>query len=58
LKLDLGEKINRRIADLGLSEDSGMGVGKTILQNIKDGFSGTTCTTMQWRLLLLQRTLA
>lgn len=40
LKLDLGEKINRRIADLGLSEDSGMGVGKTILQNIKDGLLG------------------
>lgn len=40
LKLDLGEKINRRISEFGLSEDSGMGVGKTILQNIKDGILG------------------
>lgn len=40
LTLDLGEKINRRIAEYGLSEASGMGVGKTILQNIKDGLLG------------------
>lgn len=40
LKLDLGEKINRRIAEFGLTESLGMSVGKTILQNIRDGLLG------------------
>ncbi len=40
LELDLGETINRRIADYGLSESMGMSVGKMIMQQIEDGLLG------------------
>ncbi len=40
LQLDLGEKINRRIAEYGLSENLGMSVGKMILGQIEEGLLG------------------
>lgn len=40
LKLDLGEKINRRIADYGLEQSSGISVGKMLMRQIEDGLLG------------------
>jgi L-cysteine desulfidase len=40
LTIDLGEIINRRIADFGLDQSSGMAVGKMIMQQIEDGLLG------------------
>ena len=40
LQLDLGEKINLRIAEYGLAQSSGMSVGKMIMQQIEDGLLG------------------
>jgi len=40
LTIDLGEIINRRIADFGLDQSSGMSVGKMIMQQIEDGLLG------------------
>lgn len=40
LKIDLGEKVNRRIAEYGLEQSSGISVGKMIMQQIEDGFLG------------------
>jgi L-cysteine desulfidase len=40
LDLDLGETINRRIADYGLEESSGISVGKMIMQQIEEGLLG------------------
>lgn len=39
-ELDLGELINRRIADYGLSENVGMSVGRMIMQQIREGLLG------------------
>ncbi|HCX60054.1 MAG TPA: hypothetical protein DG355_05265 [Candidatus Cloacimonas sp.] len=40
LTMDLGEKYNRRIADFGLSENLGIAVGKSIMQQIEQGLLG------------------
>ncbi|MCK9557732.1 MAG: L-serine ammonia-lyase, iron-sulfur-dependent, subunit alpha [Candidatus Cloacimonetes bacterium] len=40
LTLDLGEKINRRIADFGMDESMGISVGKMIMQQIEQGLLG------------------
>ena len=39
-KIDLGMKINRKIADFGLSNNSGINVGKMIMEQIKSGLLG------------------
>ncbi|MCB5262073.1 MAG: L-serine ammonia-lyase, iron-sulfur-dependent, subunit alpha [Candidatus Cloacimonetes bacterium] len=39
-EIDLGETLNRKIADFGLSDEMGMSVGKMILQQIKQGLLG------------------
>ncbi|MCD8479490.1 MAG: L-serine ammonia-lyase, iron-sulfur-dependent, subunit alpha [Candidatus Cloacimonetes bacterium] len=40
LQIDLGEKINRLIADYGLAQSSGISVGKMLMQQIEDGLLG------------------
>ncbi|MFA7542935.1 MAG: L-serine ammonia-lyase, iron-sulfur-dependent, subunit alpha [Candidatus Cloacimonadaceae bacterium] len=40
LKLDLGEKYNREIAEYGLREASGISVGKMLMQQIEEGLLG------------------
>ncbi len=40
LQIDLGETLNRKIADFGLSDEMGMSVGKMILQQIEEGLLG------------------
>lgn len=40
LKIDLGETLNRKIADYGLSDELGMSVGKMIMQQIEQGLLG------------------
>jgi len=39
-KIDLGMKVNRKIADFGLSNNSGINVGKMIMEQIKSGLLG------------------
>lgn len=40
LQIDLGERINRLIADYGLAQSSGISVGKMLMQQIEDGLLG------------------
>lgn len=40
LELDMGEKINFKIAEYGLTQDLGMSVGKMILEQIQQGLLG------------------
>ncbi len=40
LSLDMGEVVNRRIADYGLSQNLGMGVGQMLMQQIDNGLLG------------------
>lgn len=39
-QIDLGETLNRKIADFGLSDEMGMSVGKMIMQQIRQGLLG------------------
>lgn len=40
LQIDLGETLNRKIAEYGLSDEMGMSVGKMILQQMEQGLLG------------------
>lgn len=39
-KLDLGETVNRKIADYGLAQSSGISVGKMLMEQIESGLLG------------------